>query len=118
MTDLQRNALLEAGVEIDEALERCMNNENLYFRCLSKFIEDTNYDKLIQAIESGDAGTAFEASHGLKGVCLNLGLSALCIPVSEIVEVFRNGSLDYRPENFEALKIGYERTINTLKNIL
>lgn len=118
MTDSQRKGLIDIGVALDEALDRCMNNEGLYLRCLSKFIEDSNYSQMMEAIETNDVKKAFEASHGLKGVCANLGLEKLNTSVSEIVEIFRNGSMNYRPENLTDVKNSYELTIETIKNIL
>lgn len=43
-----------------------------------KFLNDTSYQKLEDAMERNDGQEAFRAVHTLKGVCLNLGFDELC----------------------------------------
>ena len=80
MTDLQRERLQGLGVDIEETLERFVENEALFFRCLNKLEDDKNYSLLCEAIEEGtDAQKAFDAAHALKGVSANLGLNKLLL---------------------------------------
>ena len=50
MTDLQRETLEGLGVDIEETMERFVENEALFFRCLNKLPDDKNYALLCAAI--------------------------------------------------------------------
>ena len=89
-----REALCAGGVNVDEALERFMGSEALMLRFLKKFLDDVNYDKLVQAVEAGDREGALTASHTLKGVCGNLSLMPLHDLLSAQVGLLRAGDWD------------------------
>ena len=72
MSPEKRERLVSAGIDVDEALSRFLDNESLFERFLNKFLEDRNYLKLGEAIASGDNEAALAASHTLKGLCSNL----------------------------------------------
>ena len=117
--DAEKKSALEGlGVDFVPTMERFVDNEGLYLKCLDKLLADKNYGMLLEAIRDGDVNAAFEASHALKGVSANLGLDRLYRELKIIVEVFRSGSLDYDPENFERLKAVYEETTATIKEVL
>lgn len=105
------------GVNLEETLERFIDNEDLYFRCLHKFKDDKNFDEMALAIENKDASMAFEAAHALKGVSANLGLTYLYEEIRVITEVFRAGSLDFEPENMERLKAAYANVITVIDSL-
>lgn len=117
MKEENKNKLMFLGVNLEETLERFIDNEDLYFRCLNKFLDDKNYAEMIRCIEAKDAEGAFEASHALKGVSANLGLDKLYSQVKIIVEVFRGGNLDYDENNLQQIKNYYEEVIETIKTM-
>ena len=64
------------------------------------------------AIAAGDWETAFRASHSLKGICLNLGLTSLFQPASDLCENFRGGAPKEAVEPLlEALQAEYDVTM-------
>lgn len=86
------------GANVDEALERCLNNEAFYLRLTDMTLQDPNFDRLKDAVGSGDLDKAFEAAHALKGVLANLALTPLLTPVQEITELLRSRTqTDYAP---------------------
>lgn len=115
MTSEQKTKLESLGVDLEETLERFVDNEELYLRCLGKLLQDKNYNGMFEAIDSKDASAAFDAAHALKGVTANLGLNRLYLEMKEITEVFRAGSLDYDSENMERIKKDYEEVVDTIK---
>lgn len=117
MTAEQTVKLEELGVNIDETLERFVDNEDLYFRCLNKLVDDKNYDNMNLAIEKKDPQAAFDAAHALKGVTANLGLDKLFKEMRIITEVFRAGSLEYDTDNMSKLRYAYDEAIDTIKNL-
>lgn len=82
--------LKQFGADADEGLQRCMNNEAFYLKMVSRFLEDTSFDKLKAAIDNGDLEEAFKASHALKGVLGNLSLTPLYNIAYEVTELLRN----------------------------
>ena len=75
------------GGDYEEVLDRLRKPERIRL-----FEEDDNYEKLRSAVRSKDCKTAFEASHNLKGACLNLGLENLREAASTICEEYRHGN--------------------------
>ena len=90
--------LREWGANVDEALVRCLNNETFYLTLVNKAMNDSGFDKLKEACESGDLDQAFDAAHSLKGVTANLALTPILQPVVKITELLRaRTAMDYKP---------------------
>ncbi len=85
------DALREFGANVDEGIERCINNEAFYLEMVSMTLDDGNFDKLPEAIASGDKKAAFDCAHALKGITANVALTPLYKEISEITELLRAG---------------------------
>ena len=90
MNTLIKEELILAGIDVDTALTRFMNNEKLFQKTLYLFIEDTNFHQLITNLQIENFDEAYKATHTLKGLCGNLSLlslfelcSNLCIAIKE-----------------------------------
>lgn len=94
MDESKKEALRQAGVNVDEALERFMNNEALWERFLAKFPADPNPAALSAALDRGDWDAALTAAHSLKGVCGNLSFTRLHQLLTRQVEALRAGDTD------------------------
>lgn len=117
MEDVFRQKLLDAGVNIETAMERFMNNEQLLERFLKKFPQDTNYKELLAAVEEKRYEDAFKAAHTLKGVCGNLSLDSLYENVCTVVELLRSGKGEEMDSELPKVKAEYERVVEILKTI-
>ena len=82
--------LRQFGANVDEGLQRCLNNEAFYLKLVSRFLEDKSFDKLKEEISNGNFEEAFKASHALKGVLGNLSLTPLYEIIYELTELLRN----------------------------
>ena len=92
------DALRQIGVQPEEGLTRCMNNEEFYLTLVKMVPEDAGFQKLQESLEKNDLDGAFEAAHALKGVLGNLSLTPLQEPVQEITELLRSRTeMDYEP---------------------
>ncbi len=111
------DAYKHIGADYEDVLKRLMN-EQLVERFLGKFLEDASFANLQQALAEGNAEAAFMASHTLKGVCQNLGLSNLFVPVNELTEALRGGSLEGSAQLFAPVEAEYGKTIEALKAAL
>lgn len=94
-------SLNEFGANTAEGLTRCMNNEEFYLRMVGMVLADKNFDALKAAVDAGDARSAFEAAHALKGAIGNVSLTPLYEPVCELTESLRGS--DAVPEGTDAL---------------
>ena len=83
------DALQQYGANVQEGLERCMNDEAFYLEMVNLTLNDENYEKLSEAIRVGDKTVAFDAAHALKGVVANVALTPLFARVSEVTELLR-----------------------------
>ena len=115
MKEELRKRLMQAGADIDGALERFMGNEGLYTRFARGFREDMNYNALLKAMEAGDVKAAFNAAHTLKGVTGNLSFNRLYERVSEVVEPLRREDLEEAGKKLPALTDAYEELIRVLE---
>ncbi len=77
--------------DIKGALERFLDDEEMYLSFLPTVAAEPAFEELGKALEEGDAKTAFEQAHLLKGVVANMGLTPLLDVIVEIVEPTRRG---------------------------
>lgn len=117
MEDVLREKLLDAGVNIETAMERFMNNEKLLEKFLKKFPQDPNYEELLVAVAEKRYEDAFKAAHTLKGVCGNLSLESLYENVCTVVELLRNGEGEEIETALPNVKAEYERVVAILETI-
>ncbi len=82
-------ALSAYGANTAEGLARCMNNEPFYLRMVGMVLSDENFNVLRTAVEAGDARTAFNAAHALKGTTGNVSLTPLYEPICRLTEILR-----------------------------
>lgn len=81
--------LRSMGANVDEALARCMGNEEFYLRMVEKCLEDENFVQLGDSLSNGDTDQAFECAHALKGVVSNLSLTPLQEKITELTDLLR-----------------------------
>lgn len=91
MDNEKKQRLIDAGIDVGDALNRFMGNESMLERFLGKFTADANYQKLVDALEANDAEAALTASHTLKGVCGNLSMTKMFELLTVQVKAFRDG---------------------------
>ncbi len=74
------------GLEVETGLRRTGNNPKLYLKLLGDFLSDHGRDDIaiIEAIENGEADTAYRMSHSLKGVAGGIGAVKLFESVQQL----------------------------------
>ena len=88
--------LKSLGANTDEGLARCLGKEDFYLRMVSMALADNGFEKLREAVISGDLNEGFERAHALKGVLSNVALTTLADPIAEITEELRaRNEIDY-----------------------
>ena len=79
------------GVDIDDAMNRFMNNEGLYKKMLLKLPPNIEKLPVLSLIETGDNEGALANAHTLKGIMGNLSITPLYEGYTKIVDLFRAG---------------------------
>ncbi len=93
--DAQRKAkLLEAGVNVDNALERFMGNEKMLDKYLGRFLNEKSYAALAAAIGANDQAGAQAAAHTLKSVCGAIGCEGMQEQVVRQEKAMKAGDWD------------------------
>ena len=115
MDQEKRKDLEAAGIDVQSALERFMDNEMLLERFLKKFLDDPNYGKLKEAQAAGDWEGAVTASHSLKGVCGNLSMTELFDLFTRQVQMLREGDEAGAADLMPAIIQSYERVNQAIR---
>lgn len=110
MNDLIKE-LENMGCDIEETMERFLDNVELYFDCLDKAINDTAFEDLKKALDEKDTSLCFSSAHTIKGLMSNMGLVPVYNEVVEIVEPLRTGGHD------EELLMHYENMMKEVEKI-
>lgn len=97
MDESFKKQLEESGADVDVTLKRFMGNEAIYMKFIMKFLDDKNYDGIMEGIGTHDYAKAFGCAHSLKGVAGNLGLNPVYEVSSKITELLR----DKQPEDVD-----------------
>ena len=93
---LTTEGLKGVGANVDEGLNRCMNNEEFYLKMAEMALADPSFEQLDELVKKGDLEGGFEKAHALKGVLNNVALTSLAEPVMEITELLRaRTEMDY-----------------------
>ncbi len=101
--------LRQYGADVDDAMERFLDDEELYKTCLDAFLTDPNFEQLDLAVKANDAQGAFAAGHALKGVAGNLSLKPIYDMLCDQVDELRGGSTDNLEGNYVALMAEVDR---------
>lgn len=105
------------GSDYKKVVER-LGSPALAERFALKFLADTSYQKLKEAMKKGEGEAAFVAGHTLKGVCLNLGFDALGEASSALVESMREHREVVHGENhMQEITAEYEKLIGLLQQV-
>ena len=90
--DTRINELKRWGCSTESAMERLLDDEELYLEFLMEFTKEQSFDMLSVALEENKKNEAFEYSHMLKGVAANLSINPLYDALFSLTEHLRNDS--------------------------
>lgn len=105
MDEVFKKQLEEGGADVDVTLKRFMGNEAIYMKFILKFLDDKNYDMIMDSLAKKDYAGAFAGAHSLKGVSGNLGL----IPVYEVSSLITELLRDKQDEEVDIEKLNEAR---------
>jgi len=111
-----RECYEQMGADFENVLGR-LESERMVQRFALKFLDDTSFQALEEALNQKDVEQAFRAAHTLKGVCLNLGFDNLFTVSSDLTEKLRAKELEESEELFRKVKEQYAITIAALREL-
>lgn len=103
----------ELGGDYNDAIGR-LRSVRLLQKFMLKFLEDGSFELLCRSLDEGNIEEAFRAAHTIKGMCQNLGFTALAESDSALTEVLRGGGTD-TDGLFAKVKEDYERTADAIR---
>ena len=77
------------GIDFARGLAYTGGSRALYLRFLKRFPEDKSLEGLLLALSTGDLETAFACAHTLKGLAMQLGITALSQPAAVLCDLLR-----------------------------
>lgn len=118
MIDEMMAVLAENGNDVDGVMKRFMDMKKMYQKYLLKYLADPCFDDLTNALQETNIEDAFRASHTLKGVASNLGLTKLYDADVVIVEKLRKQETEGIAEDYEVLKKEHKQIIDWIHQYL
>ena len=103
--------------EIRRAMERFGGNAELYERPALKFLDDTHFAALEQALAGGDVDTAVREAHTLKGVAGNLSFAALYEAASKVNAALREGDLAGATALMDPVRSAHAAVVSALSSL-
>lgn len=106
------------GGNYQDVMRRFISEERIK-RFLGMFLRDPSYALLCQTLEDGDCASAFRAVHTMKGVCMNLGLTALLETCVQLTENLREGVPNGDTDAYvQRVKETYQQTVTAIDSCL
>ena len=109
------------GGNYEDVKSRLMKDE-LIKRLVIKFLADTSYDRLAEAVAQKNHGDAFRAVHTLKGVSQNLSFDRLSKATEGLTETLRKWETIPVDEalceaQFEQVTAEYQAVIDAIRQL-
>lgn len=104
-----------------ENVKTRLPSDSLIKRFIIKFLDDSSYSELCDALQKGQRDEAFRAAHTLKGVCANLGFDQLENSASALTELLRPKDIGIPEEAVSMMKDvkhDYEMTVGAIRAYL
>ena len=104
-----------------ENVKTRLPSDSLIKRFIIKFLDDSSYSELCDALQKGQRDEAFRAAHTLKGVCANLGFDQLENSTSALKELLRPKDIGIPEEAVSMMKDvkhDYEMTVGAIRAYL
>ena len=104
-----------------ENVKTRLPSDSLIKRFIIKFLDDSSYSELCDALQKGQRDDAFRAAHTLKGVCANLGFDQLENSASALTELLRPKDIGIPEEAVSMMKDvkhDYEMTVGAIRAYL
>lgn len=111
--------LKDLGVNVDEGLERVMEDEELYEMTLGMFVDSVKSNPVrLEDFDAGDLDVLVKQIHMLKGLTGNLAITPLFTRYTQVLEFLRDGQLEAAKEGFERILPTQTAIIDCIKHYM
>lgn len=110
--------LIQADVDVEDAIRRFVNKEDRYIKYLKMFGSGSDLHNFLVALDREDVAAAFDICHTLKGVAGNLGFARVYQYSAEACEILRAGSMEGVRELVEAMKPNYDEIVEIINKYI
>jgi len=110
--------LINAGIDCKVGIGRCMGNEALYSRLLSRMLDDTNVPRTRAFLAEQDYEGAYARLHELKGVSGNLGMDRVFEISSAMLRLMRENDYENLSQHIDDLEIAFNDAIVAIRAAL
>lgn len=107
--------LIEAGVNLESALQRFMGNEKMVEKYLDRFLTEKSYQELNEALQNNDHESAARAAHTLKSVCGTLGFEKMQNQIIAQENAIRNDRWEEAQGMRPEIENEYQRICTVIK---
>ena len=114
-----RNDAVQAGIDVDQALERLGGDEALFIELARLMVDDGQQllGRIRAAVERGEAGELRQAAHRAKGALAVFGPRSAVRLASELEGYGGNGEIAAARQAFPAFESELGRVLATLSRI-
>lgn len=91
------------GIDHADAMQRMLNNNALFKQLAQHYLNDKNYESLVQDMQVADYETAYTHAHTLKGVAGNLSFGLLHELAAKICSALGEGDAETAQDLMEPL---------------
>lgn len=105
------------GCNIEEALNRLLQDRSLYYKFLCDFKKDENFYLLKNALINGEMDSSILYAHTLKGLCANLGFEKIMILTVELLNILKSKSNKKYMDVFNEIEENYLKICDILNEI-
>lgn len=110
-----REKLINAGIDLDDALERFDYQNDLYEKYLLRFQEDKHMSAVKQGMENLDYDFVLREAHAMKGLTGTLGMQNLYEACSAVVSAVRENHTEELPGLVDDMETQYIRIMSIYK---
>lgn len=109
MTEEMKRELAAVKIDLKSAIERFVDNEDLFEKMLRKFPSDENFNGLKAALAKSDYEAAISCVHTLKGISGNFSMIELFDLSVEVLTALRGGDYEKAKAVFPQLEEMYNK---------
>ena len=102
-------AAKELDIDLQTALDRVVNNRDLYIRLLKVFIDDSYMNRARQAVADKDYESMEENVHSMKGSGASLGFLEMSAACHDMVTAIRQNQYEKIEELFARIEEEYAK---------
>lgn len=110
------DALDDIGADTEDALDRFMDDEEMYLKYVRDFPEEHSMEALVKAVEEKDYGQAEKSVHALKGIVNNLGFQPLADATIDMLAELRDDNIEDALDAYEDVKKEYQKFCGVIKS--